>query len=97
VLPNTVTLALTTLPAGLQVTLDGQPIATPASMTSVVGMLRMLGVVSPQTAGNVGYPFMSWSDGGTASHTITTPATNTTYTATYGSVLSPPQNVRIVQ
>ena len=32
------------------------------------------------------YVFVSWSDGGAASHTITAPATPTTYTATYRRV-----------
>jgi glucose/arabinose dehydrogenase len=51
VLPNTTTMTLTTLPAGLQVTLDGQPVTTPVSLASVVGIVRTLGVVSPQTSG----------------------------------------------
>jgi hypothetical protein len=94
--PNTVTLTLSTLPAGLQVTLDGQPVATPVSVASVVGIVRTLGVVSPQAAGHISYYFRSWSDGGAASHTIATPTTNRTYTATYESGLAPPRNVRIV-
>jgi glucose/arabinose dehydrogenase len=88
--PRTVTLQLTTSPAGLQVTLEGQPQATPLSGPSVVGMMRTLGVVSPQTAGGVTYEFVSWSDGGAASHTIATPDTATTYTATFRPILVVP-------
>src|SRR5688572_32188563 len=81
--PRTSTITLQTNPAGLQVTLDGQPATTPLSVTSVVGVIRTLGVVSPQTSGGTTYQFVSWSDGGAASHEISTPATNTTFTATY--------------
>jgi glucose/arabinose dehydrogenase len=81
--PWTVTLRLATEPAGLQVTLDGQPRTTPLDVTAVVGIERELGVVSPLTVGSTSYTFASWSDGGAATHTISTPEANTTYTATY--------------
>ena len=83
VVPRKVTLSLATSPAGLQVTLDGQPVTAPSSVVGVVGITRTLGVVSPQTAGGVTYEFVSWSDGGAATHSINTPASNTTYTATF--------------
>jgi glucose/arabinose dehydrogenase len=83
IFPRKSTITLQTSPAGLQVTLDGQPRAAPYSEESVVGMMRTLGVVSPQTVGGVTYEFVSWSDGGAASHTISTPVSYTTYTATY--------------
>jgi hypothetical protein len=59
-------------------------------------MLRTLGVITSQAG--VPYQFLSWSDGGAATHTITTPTTNSTYTATYlePPPLAPPQNPRIV-
>lgn len=88
VLPNKVTLTLNTHPAGLEVTLDGQPRLTPLTVNAVVGIERELGVVSPQTVGSTTYTFESWSDGGAATHPITTPATNTTYTATYTGTTS---------
>jgi glucose/arabinose dehydrogenase len=83
ILPRTVTLTLQTNPAGLQLTLDGQPAATPLAVTSVVGIERQLGVVAPQTFNGRLYRFVSWSDGGAATHTISTPAVNTIYTATF--------------
>jgi hypothetical protein len=85
--PRTVTLTLQTNPAGLQVTLDGQPMATPTTITGVVGIQRQLGVVSPQTVNNTLYSFQSWSDGGAAVHTISTPTTNTIYTATFAPTI----------
>ncbi len=83
ILPRTATITLQSNPAGLQVTLDGQPVTTPVSVTSVVGVKRTLGVVSPQNINGANYVFSSWSDGGAVTHTITTPSTGATYTATY--------------
>jgi glucose/arabinose dehydrogenase len=83
IVPQTATISLQTNPAGLRVTLDGTPVTTPFSTSSVIGMIRQLGVVSPQTSGGTEYVFGSWSDSGAATHEITTPATNTTYTANY--------------
>src|SRR5688572_14407670 len=81
--PRTSTITLQSNPAGLQVTLDGQPVTTPTSVGSVVGITRTLGVVSPQTLGGTNYVWSSWSDGGAATHTVNTPSANTTYTATF--------------
>lgn len=86
--PRTAVISLTTSPPGLQVTLDGQPVTTPVSVTNVVGMNRTLGVISPQTQGGTTYQFASWSDGGAATHTISGPPTATTYTATHQAVSS---------
>ena len=80
--PRKATVTLATNIAGLSVTLDGQPTA-PLSFESVVGFTRTLGAPSPQTAGGQMYVFVSWSDGGAQTHTINTPASNTTYTANY--------------
>ncbi len=81
--PRTVTITLATQPSGLQVTLDGQPQVSPVTFTGVVGIMRDLGATTPQTVGATTYDFQSWSDGGAATHTIATPAANTTYTATF--------------
>ena len=83
ILPRKSVLHFATVPAGQPLTLDGQPLATPASITSVEGMQRTLGVVSPQTVGGVTYEFVSWSDGGAQTHTIITPTDDVTYTATF--------------
>ena len=86
--PWTAILSLATSPPGLRVSLDGQPVTTPISVTSVVGMHRTLGALSPQTLNGTTYQFSSWSDGGAATHTINSPAANTTYTAAYQVVSS---------
>ena len=46
-------------------------------------MFRTIGAPSPQAAGRFSYTFRSWSDGGAQTHTITTPAAGTTYTASF--------------
>ena len=81
--PNKVRLTLATNPAGLQVRLDGQPTTTPFSFDAVVGIVRNLDAPVTQSSGATSYEFVSWSDSGAATHNISTPAANTTYTATY--------------
>ncbi len=80
--PRTVTITLNAT-AGLQLTLDGQPVTAPFSFTGVVGMIRTIGAPSPQVRGKFTYRFRSWSDGGAQTHDITTPAAATTYSASF--------------
>ena len=81
--PRKVTLTLATSPAGLQLRLDAQPVATPLTFDAVVGIVRSLEAPASQVSGSTTYEFVSWSDGGAAMHTVSTPAANTPYTATY--------------
>jgi glucose/arabinose dehydrogenase len=83
VLPQKVRLTLASSPAGLRLTLDGQPVTAPYSFDSVVGVYRRIAAVTPQALGDTSYAFTSWSDGRRASHRITTPSAPATYTATY--------------
>jgi glucose/arabinose dehydrogenase len=83
VLPRKSTVSLATSPSGLQVRLDGQPMTAPLSFVGVVGIVRNIEAVSPQTLSGATWAFDSWSDGGAAAHNISTPATNTTFTAVY--------------
>jgi glucose/arabinose dehydrogenase len=83
VVPRKSTITLATQPAGLQLTLDGQPVTTPVSVLGVEGIVRSLGVVSPQTVNGTTFAFASWSDGGAATHNISTPINDTTFTATF--------------
>jgi glucose/arabinose dehydrogenase len=86
--PNVVTLGVQTNPTGLQVTIDGIPVTTPASFPSVVGAIRRLGAPA-QTVGSTSYVFTSWSDGLGYAHDIVAPAAATTYTATYQGTATP--------
>ena len=81
--PRTATITLTTTPPALQLTLDGQPLTAPSSVLGVVGIQRTIAAVSPQSASGKTYTFVSWSDGGSASHSIATPGSDTTYSATF--------------
>jgi len=82
VLPRTSRITLVSNPTGLSLTLDGQPYAG-GSVLGVVGMTRSIGAPTPQTLSGATYTFRSWTGGGNATHNITTPATDTTYTATF--------------
>jgi glucose/arabinose dehydrogenase/PKD repeat protein len=84
--PKTVVLTFKTNPAGLKLTdlaVNSTAQAAPFSITVVVGSNNSVSAPSPQTANHSTYYFSYWSDGGTQSHVIIAPVTNTTYTATY--------------
>ena len=84
--PQTVVLTFRTNPGGLvlsNLVVNEAPRTTPFSVTVVVGSANSVSAPSPQTFKKFEYFFTSWSDGGPQSHTITAPAVNTTYTATY--------------
>ncbi|MCA1558620.1 MAG: hypothetical protein LC731_08795, partial [Acidobacteria bacterium] len=84
IFPRKSTMTFATSPAGLQITLDGQPRNTPLAVEGVVNMTRTLSVASPQTLNGVTYYFNGWSDGNTSqTRTISTPENNTTYTAIF--------------
>jgi glucose/arabinose dehydrogenase len=82
ILPETTTIQLDTSPSGLQLTLDGQPVTAPVQFKGVVGIERTIEAVSPQGS----FTFGAWSDGGAQVHTISTPASDTTYTALFDGV-----------
>ena len=81
--PAVVNLTLTSRPAGLQLTLDGQPVTAPTSFGSVVGMRRSIGAPSPQTSAGTTIGFKFWSDGGGQTHEIVTPSGNDAYTVRF--------------
>ena len=97
VLPRKARVTLLTQPAGLALTLDGQPITSGHVYTGVVGIDRDL-AASEQVAAGRRYRFASWSDGGAAAHTLPTPAADTTLTATFvdiGSAINQPPSVSL--
>lgn len=85
VLPNVAAITLASAPTGLTLTLDGQPYTAPTTVQSVVGFERPIGAAATQVVGGTTYTFQGWSDGGAATHTVTTPSAATTYTATYSA------------
>jgi glucose/arabinose dehydrogenase/PKD repeat protein len=89
--PRAVALTFKTSPAGLKLVLDGTTTVTgPATVTSWEAWGLHVDA-NPQTDGSgKAWVFSSWSDGGAASHTITTPGAATTYTATFVAASAQP-------
>jgi hypothetical protein len=83
VAPRLMSLTLTTVPAGLQVTLDHQPRTTPLTITGVVGMERVIGAPSPQAQGGNQLEFSKWAHGGSALQTVILPETTLVLTASF--------------
>lgn len=75
-------ITLVTQPDGLTVKFDGTVVTTPFTFTGVSGVTRSLEAVNQSKNGSA-YSFYSWSDGGAATHTLSTPAVTTTITANY--------------
>jgi glucose/arabinose dehydrogenase len=81
--PLTSDVTLATSPSGLALTLDGIPATAPKTFTGVEGFHREIAAPATQTLGGVSYRFVSWSDGGAATHVISTPTSDQTLTALY--------------
>jgi PKD repeat protein len=90
VYPIKVSVTYDTSPSGLPLLLDSSPVTTPVVTDQVVGYQRLLTAPASQEANGNIYHFMSWSDGGKPSHSITIPNSATSYIATYA--VSPPFN-----
>jgi aminopeptidase S len=83
--PRTSVIRLNSNIPNAQLTLEGVPVTAPHTFTGVEGIIRTIGVVSPQVTGGATYQFSSWSDGGAQTHEIVTPTDDTTFTATLGT------------
>jgi Concanavalin A-like lectin/glucanases superfamily/Glucose / Sorbosone dehydrogenase len=77
--PNTTTVTIDTIPNGLDVTFEQITQLGPYTVEANVGATRTLS--APLDSGC--FEFERWSDGGAATHQITVPDTNPTYTATF--------------
>ena len=81
--PRLVTVSFATVPSGASVVVNGTTITAPRQLTSWDGyQLHVSASDFTDTAGTL-QAFNSWSDGGAAAHTIVTPATAASYTATF--------------
>jgi Divergent InlB B-repeat domain len=82
--PPPIAVTVTSVPIGRQQTVDGGSCTTPCTFQWTPQSSHTIAAVSPQ-AGTSGtqYSFASWSDGGALSHSVTAPASATTYTANY--------------
>ena len=84
VVPEKVDLTFTSSPPGRIVTIDGIPRTTPYVHDTLVNFNHAI-AAPDQSSGGTAYTFASWSDGGAESHTITVPATDRSYAATFNA------------
>ncbi len=78
----------TTEPSGLQLTVDGRTVWTPAAFWWPAGASHQLGVPDPQFRGTSTFFFAAWSDGGGRSHAVAA-GTAATVTASFDEVVGP--------
>jgi glucose/arabinose dehydrogenase/regulation of enolase protein 1 (concanavalin A-like superfamily) len=90
IFPNLVTLRFLANFPDAKFTIDGVPKTGSHTETAVVGVKRVLDAPSPQYAGTSQYYFKSWSNDQPQTHTITTPAADTTYRVTFDELFPPP-------
>ena len=88
IFPEKVNLSFATVPAGLTLYLDGIAKTTPFVYDTLIGFTHTV-EARDQASGGTSYTFGSWSDGGGLQHTITVPASDRTYTATYTTSTAP--------
>ncbi|MFF5294475.1 PQQ-dependent sugar dehydrogenase [Paractinoplanes globisporus] len=88
--PNLVRLTFKANIEGLQYAVDGIPATATTTESAVVGVQRTLSAASPQFLGGRQYLYHGWSDGQAQTHTITTPATDATYTVNFDQINPPP-------
>jgi glucose/arabinose dehydrogenase len=81
--PATVDITVASDPPGLSVSVFSTVVTTPATRTVIVGSRNGIGAVTPQPTPAGNYDFVSWSDGGAATHNVVAPGSPRTYTATY--------------
>jgi hypothetical protein len=85
--PATSQITITTNPPNLLVSADGGSfVAAPLVETWNQGSTHTIATTSPQSGGTgIQYVWISWSDNGVISHSITVPTTATTYTASFAT------------
>ena len=77
---------VSTTPPGLAITVDAVPGAAPQMFFWVPSNAHTIATSSPQIGGTgIQYAFSNWSNGGAISQTIVSPASNTTYTASFAT------------
>jgi len=80
------TVVVTTIPAGLSITVDGITSTAPQTFNWVVGSSHTIATTSPQNiSGGTEQVWSSWSDNGAISHLVAAPGANTTYTADFNT------------
>jgi hypothetical protein len=80
---GTITITITTNPANLAFTIDGQTYTSSQTLSLVTGSSHTVATTSPQGSGGTRYVFAGWSDGGAINHRIMVPAGPTAYSAAF--------------
>ncbi len=89
IFPKTVGLTFATNPTGLDLTVAGQALIAPQTITSWQDWVIPVSAQSQFDDLDQFWHFSSWSDSGAGTHTITTPGTASTYTATFQANQAP--------
>jgi len=74
---------INTVPPGLAITVDSANYTAPHTFSWTAGSSHSIGVATTQGTGGTQYVFVSWSDGGQATHSITASSSGGAYTATF--------------
>ena len=80
---SAVAITVQTVPAGLTIIVDGNTLTAPQVFNWVPGSNHTIATTTPQGSGGTRYVFNNWSDAGAISHSVTTPGSATTYTASF--------------
>jgi glucose/arabinose dehydrogenase/Ca2+-binding RTX toxin-like protein len=81
--PNLVDVTFVTDPSGLKLEIGGSTVTGPQTLTSWEAYGLKVNAPTQTDASGRQWVFSSWSDGGAASHMITTPSSAATYTASF--------------
>jgi glucose/arabinose dehydrogenase len=81
--PHLVNMWFDTDPSSLRLQVAGSPITTPQNVVSWDGWAFGVDALDQSSATGTPYQFASWSDGGAASHTISTPSSSASYIASF--------------
>jgi glucose/arabinose dehydrogenase/chitodextrinase len=83
--PKTVNMRLASSPAGAPVVYTQTSAIAPLDRTTVPGFDTSISAAPTWTSGGRAYNFVSWSDGGAATHTVRVPSADVTLTARYNA------------
>lgn len=81
--PTTIAVTVATNPAGLRMRVDGVLYSASQTFNWAAGSTHTIEAVESSPASGTRYAFVSWSDAGARSHSITASTTATSYTATF--------------
>ncbi len=89
--PKVVQITFETSPSALFIDVAGRSVSGPTTIASWQGWQFDVEGYDQAAGNDAVWSFGAWSDGGSRLHTITTPAVDTTYIATFGMISAPPR------